>query len=166
MASSPAALSPATALDGGGERERLPRLGEAPSELFRCWGCLSFLGEPVTAPCGHTSCRRCLREKLHARCRHCGDPLAGTTVAVVLAHLAEKWFPAECARARTWRRLAELLRQGRPREAREAADQALRKGKGTGERPAANFLPSHPPPLRVRRSCGRERGLRSRVSGS
>ncbi|KAL7981796.1 hypothetical protein Chor_000853 [Crotalus horridus] len=53
--------------------------------------------------------------------------MAGTSVAVVLAHLAEKWFPAECARSRTWRRLADLLKQGRSREAREAADQALRK---------------------------------------
>lgn len=130
MASSPVTVcagTAGTAFDPAGDER------ETPAELFRCWGCFSFLGEPVTAPCGHTYCRRCLRERLHARCRHCGDPLGGTTVAVVLAHLAEKWFPEECARARTWRRLAELLRQGRPREAREAADQALRKGKGTGE---------------------------------
>ncbi|XP_058049737.1 LON peptidase N-terminal domain and RING finger protein 1 isoform X3 [Ahaetulla prasina] len=131
MASSPVAVCAETAGTphdpAGGERERL---GQIPAELFRCWGCFSFLGEPVTAPCGHTYCRRCLRERLHARCRHCGETLGGTTVAVVLAHLAEKWFPEECARARTWRRLAELLRQGRPREAREAADQALRKDPG------------------------------------
>ncbi|KAM3831746.1 LON peptidase N-terminal domain and RING finger protein 1 isoform 2-T2 [Vipera latastei] len=129
MASSPGAASAGTALDlPGGRPSRLA--GQLPAELFRCRGCLSFLGEPVTAPCGHTSCRRCLRERLHARCRHCGEPLAGTSVAVVLARLAEKWFPAECARARTWRRLADLLKQGRPREAREAAEQALRKDPG------------------------------------
>ncbi|XP_039187070.1 LON peptidase N-terminal domain and RING finger protein 1 [Crotalus tigris] len=125
MASSPVAASAGTPLDLSGGRPS--RLGQLPAELFRCWGCFSFLGEPVTAPCGHTYCRRCLRERLHAHCRHCGEPLAGTSVAVVLAHLAEKWFPAECARSRTWRRLADLLKQGRPREAREAADQALRK---------------------------------------
>ncbi|XP_063165854.1 LON peptidase N-terminal domain and RING finger protein 1 [Candoia aspera] len=112
---------------GEGEEQPPPAPPSRAAELFRCCGCFGFLDEPVTASCGHTYCRRCLRERLHARCRHCGDPLRGTSVAVVLAHLGEKWFPAECARGRTWRRLGELLRQGRPRVARESADQALRK---------------------------------------
>ncbi|XP_054845561.1 LON peptidase N-terminal domain and RING finger protein 1 isoform X2 [Eublepharis macularius] len=113
-------------------RLRLPRPTEAGAPaagpgLFRCGGCRGFLGEPVAAPCGHAHCRRCLREQLRACCRLCGEPLAGSAVAVALGHLAEKWFPRESRRARTWRRLGELLGQGEPRAAREAASGALRE---------------------------------------
>ncbi|XP_069712126.1 LON peptidase N-terminal domain and RING finger protein 1 [Phaenicophaeus curvirostris] len=106
------------------------RGAEAP---LRCCGCGRFLGEPVTVPCGHTYCRRCLRGDLRARCRRCRDrllPAAGGAAplrtSVVLSQLAEKWFPGECQRARTGRRLEELLAQGRFREALGAAGQALR----------------------------------------
>ncbi|NXD64723.1 LONF1 protein, partial [Eolophus roseicapillus] len=107
--------------------------GEGP---LRCCGCGRFLSEPVTVPCGHTYCRRCLRRELRARCRRCRDwllPAGGTSTAaaplrtsVVLNRLAEKWFPDECERARTGRRLEELLSQGLFREALGAASQALR----------------------------------------
>lgn len=114
--------------EGGEEEERQP--GSVPAGILCCCGCRGFLAEPVTAPCGHTYCRRCLREEFRARCRLCGDPLgAPPAVSVVLGHLAEKWFPVECERARTCRRLGELLDQGRLREAREAASQALQEGK-------------------------------------
>ncbi|NXT80698.1 LONF1 protein, partial [Zapornia atra] len=103
---------------------------------LRCCGCGRFLSEPVTVPCGHTYCRRCLRRELRARCRRCRDwllPAGGTSTAaaplrtsVVLNQLAEKWFPRECERARTGSRLEELLAQGRFREALGAASQALR----------------------------------------
>ncbi|OXB55047.1 hypothetical protein ASZ78_015062 [Callipepla squamata] len=104
---------------------------------LRCCGCGRFLSEPVTVPCGHTYCRRCLRRELRARCRRCRDRLlpaggsAGTAAAplrtsVVLSQLAEKWFPAECERARAGGRLEELLAQGRFPEALGAAGQALR----------------------------------------
>ncbi|KAJ7410289.1 LON peptidase N-terminal domain and RING finger protein 1 [Pitangus sulphuratus] len=103
---------------------------------LRCCGCGRFLGEPVTVPCGHTYCRRCLRRELRARCRRCRDwllPAGGTSTAaaplrtsVVLNRLAEKWFPGECERARAGSRLEELLAQGRFREALSAASQALR----------------------------------------
>ncbi|KAM9286566.1 LON peptidase N-terminal domain and RING finger protein 1 isoform 2-T2 [Cariama cristata] len=114
------------AADGGGA-------AEGP---LRCCGCGRFLSEPVTVPCGHTYCRRCLRRELRARCRRCRDwllPAGGTSTAaaplrtsVVLNQLAEKWFPGECERARTGSRLEELLAQGRFREALGAASQALR----------------------------------------
>ncbi|XP_031444485.1 LON peptidase N-terminal domain and RING finger protein 1 isoform X1 [Phasianus colchicus] len=103
---------------------------------LRCCGCGRFLSEPVTVPCGHTYCRRCLRRELRARCRRCRDrllPAGGTGAAaaplrtsVVLSQLAEKWFPRECERARAGGRLEELLAQGRFREALGAAGQALR----------------------------------------
>ncbi|NXG45167.1 LONF1 protein, partial [Psilopogon haemacephalus] len=110
--------------------------GAAAQGPLRCCGCGRVLGEPVTVPCGHTYCRRCLRRELRARCRRCRDwllPAGGTSTAaaplrtsVVLSQLAEKWFPSECERARTASRLEELLAQGRFREALGAAGQALR----------------------------------------
>ncbi|XP_067993841.1 LON peptidase N-terminal domain and RING finger protein 1 isoform X2 [Melanerpes formicivorus] len=101
---------------------------------LRCCGCGRFLAEPVTVPCGHTYCRRCLRRQLRARCRRCRDRLlpagdasaAPLRTSVVLSQLAEKWFPSESERARTATRLEELLAQGRFREALGAASQALR----------------------------------------
>ncbi|KAL8207387.1 UNVERIFIED_CONTAM: LON peptidase N-terminal domain and RING finger protein 1 [Gekko kuhli] len=113
---------PGQRADGGGA-------GGAAAGLLSCCGCRGFLGEPVVAPCGHAYCRRCLREELRARCRLCGEPPgpASSAAAVLLGHLAEKWFPAECRRARTWRRLSELLGQGQLWAAREAASQALRE---------------------------------------
>ncbi|XP_054680493.1 LON peptidase N-terminal domain and RING finger protein 1 isoform X2 [Grus americana] len=110
--------------------------GGAADGPLRCCGCGRFLSEPVTVPCGHTYCRRCLRRELRARCRRCRDwllPAGGTSTAaaplrtsVVLNQLAEKWFPGECERARTGSRLEELLAQGCFREALGAASQALR----------------------------------------
>uniref|UniRef100_A0A2K6EHK0 LON peptidase N-terminal domain and ring finger 1 n=1 Tax=Propithecus coquereli TaxID=379532 RepID=A0A2K6EHK0_PROCO len=121
--------------------------------LLSCLGCRGFLSEPVTVPCGHSYCRRCLRRELRARCRLCRDrlppaaasatdaegtaprppPLAAAIAAsdfrtsVVLNHLAEKWFPGQRERARAAGRLGELLHQGRYREALAAACEALRK---------------------------------------
>lgn len=128
---------------------------------LRCCGCGRFLGEPVTVPCGHTYCRRCLRRELRARCRRCRDwllPAGGTSTApaplrtsVVLNRLAEKWFPGECERARAATRLEELLAQGRFREALGAVNQAVRAGKAGGSAP---FLHScRPPEPRGPRRC-------------
>lgn len=115
--------------------------------LLSCLGCRGFLSEPVTVPCGHSYCRRCLRRELRARCRLCRDrlppaanaegtprppPLAAAIAdfrtSVVLNHLAEKWFPGQRERARAAGRLGELLHQGRYREALAAACDALRAG--------------------------------------
>ncbi|KAG8516118.1 LON peptidase N-terminal domain and RING finger protein 1 [Galemys pyrenaicus] len=130
--------------------------------LLSCLGCRGFLNEPVTVPCGHSYCRRCLRRELRARCRLCRDrlppaaaadaegttprppPLAaaiassGFRTSVVLNHLAEKWFPGQRERARAAGRLGELLHQGRYREALAAACEALRAGDraGCGSGPA------------------------------
>ncbi|XP_064367196.1 LON peptidase N-terminal domain and RING finger protein 1 isoform X2 [Dromaius novaehollandiae] len=119
-------------------RDRAAEGGGAAGGPLRCCGCRRFLGEPVTVPCGHSYCRRCLRRELRARCRRCRDwlpPAGGTGAAplrtsVVLNQLAEKWFPGECERARTGGRLEELLAQGRFREALSAAGQALRADSG------------------------------------
>lgn len=123
--------------------------------LLSCLSCRGFLSEPVTVPCGHSYCRRCLRRELRARCRLCRDrlppaaaasegtprppPLAAAIAdfrtSVVLNHLAEKWFPGQRERARAAGRLGELLHEGRYREALAAACDALRAGDaGPGKR--------------------------------
>lgn len=139
-----------------------PAAGAEPGAggLLSCLGCRGFLSEPVTVPCGHSYCRRCLRRELRARCRLCRDrlppapaaatdapgagprppPLAAAIAAsdfrtsVVLNHLAEKWFPGQRERARAAGRLGELLCQGRYREALAAACEALRAGDRAGMR--------------------------------
>lgn len=132
-----------------------PAGGAGAGGLLSCLGCRGFLSEPVTVPCGHSYCRRCLRRELRVRCRLCRDrlppaaasgatdaegtsprppPLAAAIAAsdfrtsVVLNHLAEKWFPGQRERARAAGRLGELLLQGRYREALAAACEALRAG--------------------------------------
>ncbi|XP_077000514.1 LON peptidase N-terminal domain and RING finger protein 1 isoform X2 [Tamandua tetradactyla] len=125
-----------------------PAAGADAGGLLSCLGCRGFLSEPVTVPCGHSYCRRCLRRELRARCRLCRDRLPpaaadaeGTTprppppaaaiaasgfrTSVVLNHLAEKWFPGQRERAQAAGRLWELLHQGRYREALAAACEAL-----------------------------------------
>lgn len=49
--------------------------GVSAGGLLSCLGCRGFLSEPVTVPCGHSYCRRCLRRELRARCRLCRDRL-------------------------------------------------------------------------------------------
>lgn len=145
--------------------------GVSAGGLLSCLGCRGFLSEPVTVPCGHSYCRRCLRRELRARCRLCRDRLppaaaadapgtsprpppaaaatatatatasSGFRTSVVLNHLAEKWFPGQRERARAAGRLGELLHQGRYREALAAACEELRAGERAG--PAtAPFLPN------------------------
>lgn len=136
--------------------------------LLSCLSCQDFLSEPVTVPCGHSYCRRCLRRELRARCRLCRDRLPPATAAtdaegttprppplaaaiaasgfrtsVVLNHLAEKWFPGQRERARAAGRLGELLHQGRYREALAASCEALRAGDRAGMRRGPGA--PHPP---------------------
>lgn len=68
---------------------------------FSCGKCLSFLREPVTLPCGHSFCKRCLhRDRDRGQpvlCTDCGDSCEGVRsfrVNVVLSHLLAKWFPS------------------------------------------------------------------------
>ncbi|XP_036312024.1 LON peptidase N-terminal domain and RING finger protein 1 isoform X5 [Pipistrellus kuhlii] len=136
---------------GWGGAARAAGAGAGAGGLLSCPGCRGFLSEPVTVPCGHSYCRRCLRRGLRARCRLCRASLppaaaadaegtspprppppaaaiaaSGLRTSVVLSHLAEKWFPSLQARARAAGRLAELLHEGRHREALAAAGEALR----------------------------------------
>ncbi|XP_013882054.1 LON peptidase N-terminal domain and RING finger protein 3 [Austrofundulus limnaeus] len=90
-----------------------------------CGLCLSFLLEPVTLPCGHSFCRRCLdRDRDRGQpvlCRDCGDSCKGVQsfrVNVVLGHLLAKWFP-------TWYRASRLRREGNGLYAERRLEAAL-----------------------------------------
>ncbi|KAM4809591.1 LON peptidase N-terminal domain and RING finger protein 1 [Rhinophrynus dorsalis] len=60
-----------------------------------CPGCGGLLREPVSAQCGHTYCRPCLRGEPRSQCRVCRGDMGRTPrrTCVVLKQLADKWFP-------------------------------------------------------------------------
>ncbi|XP_008303722.1 LON peptidase N-terminal domain and RING finger protein 3 [Stegastes partitus] len=71
---------------------------------FCCRICLSFLFEPVTLPCGHCFCKKCLERERKEKerpvmCKECRDSsrvadVQSYRVNVVLSGLLAKWFPA------------------------------------------------------------------------
>ena len=70
---------------------------------FSCRICLSFLFEPVTLPCGHSFCKKCLERETKEKerpvvCRECGDnslaDVQSHRVNVVLSSLLAKWLPS------------------------------------------------------------------------
>ncbi|KAG9349062.1 hypothetical protein JZ751_029380 [Albula glossodonta] len=70
-------------------------------DAFTCRICWGFLYEPVTLPCGHCFCRKCLdREKVPVCCKDCKDTSKLTDVQsyrvnVVLSNLLSKWAPSQ-----------------------------------------------------------------------
>ncbi|XP_067404253.1 LON peptidase N-terminal domain and RING finger protein 3 isoform X2 [Emydura macquarii macquarii] len=71
-------------------------------DLFRCRKCQGFLFEPVSLPCGHTFCKKCLERdrppQSHcALCKEEGSLAAGQPLRlnVVLSNLLTKWFPGQ-----------------------------------------------------------------------
>lgn len=71
---------------------------------FSCRICLSFLFEPVTLPCGHCFCKKCLERERREKerpvmCKQCRDSsrvadVQSYRVNVVLSSLLAKWFPS------------------------------------------------------------------------
>ncbi|KAJ7415198.1 LON peptidase N-terminal domain and RING finger protein 3 [Willisornis vidua] len=87
-------------------KEGLPAAGHpaAPREwdVFRCRKCQGFLFEPVSLPCGHTFCKKCLErdrapESRCVLCKEAGSAAAGQLlrVNVILSNLLAKWFPCQ-----------------------------------------------------------------------
>ncbi|XP_059820446.1 LON peptidase N-terminal domain and RING finger protein 2 isoform X2 [Hypanus sabinus] len=140
--STAADASPACAPSpGNGDKEE----EDATPSLLSCRLCLCLLSEPVSLPCGHSFCRRCLERSAAAPCRLCehsalvrAEAGAGSEAApsqtptsssfrpnVVLCNLMEKWFPCE-SRARRLQAEADGLLQGRDYlGALKLTDQAL-----------------------------------------
>ncbi|XP_065266535.1 LON peptidase N-terminal domain and RING finger protein 3 [Emys orbicularis] len=91
-------------------RERLPAccsgggslLQPRDWDIFSCRKCQGFLFEPVSLPCGHTFCKKCLErdrasESHCALCKEEGSLAAGQhlRVNVILSNLLAKWFPGQ-----------------------------------------------------------------------
>ncbi|XP_054890185.1 LON peptidase N-terminal domain and RING finger protein 3-like [Poeciliopsis prolifica] len=99
-------------------------------EDFSCGICLSFLFEPVTLPCGHCFCKKCLERERKEKerpvaCRECRDSssLAGLQtyrVNVVLSSLLAKWFPS-------FQQAGRLRREGNGLYAERKMEAALEK---------------------------------------
>uniref|UniRef100_A0A1A8I935 LON peptidase N-terminal domain and ring finger 3 n=1 Tax=Nothobranchius kuhntae TaxID=321403 RepID=A0A1A8I935_NOTKU len=116
----------------GEERGGSPAAGATGSgfEDFSCGICLSFLLEPVTLPCGHSFCKKCLERERKEKerpvmCKECRDSSAvddvqSYRVNVVLSNLLAKWFPA-------WHHAGRLRREGNGLYAERRMEAALDK---------------------------------------
>lgn len=99
-------------------KEGLPAGSGAPQprdwDGCRCRKCQGFLFEPVSLPCGHTFCKKCLeRDRAAAtRCVLCREEGGGRLprVNVILSNLLGKWFPRQ-VRASQLRHEGNLLYQ-------------------------------------------------------
>ncbi|XP_018525467.1 LOW QUALITY PROTEIN: LON peptidase N-terminal domain and RING finger protein 3-like [Lates calcarifer] len=97
---------------------------------FSCRICLSFLFEPVTLPCGHCFCKKCLERERKEKerpvmCKECRDSsrvadVQSYRVNVVLSSLLAKWFP-------TLHQTGRLRREGNGLYAERKMEAALEK---------------------------------------
>ncbi|XP_076594960.1 LON peptidase N-terminal domain and RING finger protein 3-like [Chaetodon auriga] len=123
--------------DGGDSENRSPRRGEEAAaaagcgyEDISCRICLSFLFEPVTLPCGHCFCKKCLERERKEKeqpvmCKQCRDSsrvadVQSYRVNVVLSNLLAKWFP-------TQHQAGQLRREGNGLYAEKKMEAALEK---------------------------------------
>ncbi|XP_067374913.1 LON peptidase N-terminal domain and RING finger protein 3-like [Channa argus] len=99
-------------------------------EDFSCRICLSFLFEPVTLPCGHCFCKKCLERERKEKerpvvCKECRDSswvadVQSYRVNVVLSNLLAKWFPRQ-------QQAGRLRREGNGLYAEKKMEAALEK---------------------------------------
>lgn len=68
-----------------------------PPSVCNCGICEGVIFHPVTLPCGHTFCRRCLTRDNTRSCRRCGacHPASGMETDILVKNLVEKLWPLE-----------------------------------------------------------------------
>lgn len=139
--------------DAGDGQDRDPRRGEGAAaaaaagspgvgatgceyEDFSCRICLSFLFEPVTLPCGHCFCKKCLERERKEKerpvmCKECkdntrvADVQTSYRVNVVLSNLLAKWFPTPYQAGRLRREGNGLYAEKKMEAALEKYNQAI-----------------------------------------
>lgn len=104
-------------------------------EDLSCRICLSFLFEPVTLPCGHCFCKKCLEKDRKERerpvmCKECRDSskvadVQSYRVNVVLSNLLAKWFPSPHHAGRLRREGNGLYAEKKMEAALEKYNQAI-----------------------------------------
>ncbi|XP_019940548.1 LON peptidase N-terminal domain and RING finger protein 3-like [Paralichthys olivaceus] len=96
---------------------------------FSCRICLSFLFEPVTLPCGHSFCKKCLEKERPVKCKECRDnspaDVQSYRVNVVLSSLLAKWLPSLQQAGRLRREGNGLYAEKRMEAALEKYNQAI-----------------------------------------
>ncbi|KAM6924011.1 LON peptidase N-terminal domain and RING finger protein 3-like [Xenentodon cancila] len=123
---------------GGGQRgSGCPGVGATGggNQDFSCGMCLSFLYEPVTLPCGHSFCKKCLERarKENERpvmCKDCKDSsrvadVQSYRVNVVLSNMLTKLFPSLQQAGRLRREGNGLYAERKMEAALEKYDQAV-----------------------------------------
>ncbi|OWF53763.1 LON peptidase N-terminal domain and RING finger protein 3-like [Mizuhopecten yessoensis] len=69
--------------------------------IFTCVLCRGLLSDPVTIPCGHTFCRKCVERDQSKICKRCGKAnhfvnVSSIKTNVLLKQVIDVWFPSEC----------------------------------------------------------------------
>lgn len=115
-------------------------VGAPPSgfEDFSCGICMSFLFEPVTLPCGHCFCKKCLERERKEKersvvCKECRESsrvadLQTYRVNVVLGSLLGKWFPSFHQAGRLRREGNGLYAERKMEAALDKYNKAIEKG--------------------------------------
>ncbi|PIO12711.1 hypothetical protein AB205_0062030, partial [Aquarana catesbeiana] len=94
------------------------RRREPPSPEGRQWGtvscaeCQGLLYEPVTLPCGHTFCKKCLDGRKCGVCQE--EAHHHYRVNVLLSNVISKWFPCQVQAARLTQEGSALLNKNVP----------------------------------------------------
>ncbi|XP_066860905.1 LON peptidase N-terminal domain and RING finger protein 3 isoform X2 [Anser cygnoides] len=101
-------------------------------EVFGCRKCQGFLFEPVSLPCGHTFCKKCLERERPPRarcvlCREEGGAAGGQLprVNVILSNLLAKWFPCQVKASQLRHEGNRLYEEKKPQAALQKYNEAL-----------------------------------------
>lgn len=97
-------------------KQDISNSGNTPSKncMFTCGSCRGLLVDPVTIPCGHTFCRKCLERDVSKTCDVCNTvhyrlKVRQISSNVILSNLIEKWFPNECKATKLKKEGNELI---------------------------------------------------------
>lgn len=145
-------------------KEGLPAAGSGPPQprewdVFRCRKCQGFLFEPVSLPCGHTFCKKCLERDRAAEsrcvlCKEEGGAAAGQLlrVNVILSNLLAKWFPCQVKASQLRHEGNLLYKEKKLQAALQKYNEAVSLGNGHPPAPAPERRGgTRSPPLRPRR---------------